>query len=500
MKASSNPRYRDRDRDPDSAGRVHCPCHTVLECFLVSDERLPFGKQISPKQINLRLALQIVHKLPGDRDALDRAFGDAFFKGRDDKNRRISGMNTFLAMRSYRLITEGDDYTLTVLGKDLLNTEDEQAFLERFGQHILLNLHGLQVVEVVASLQSRGVAVKVETVAQELSVLGIESGGDSGENINPLRLWLESAGVFMASEGRWTIDSDVVAKLTGASTSELSDIVDLDRQQQAFLRALATYTDETSPVASTVRSLAEVQSPGIRFDTKTFAERVVNRLADDGWLEVEKATQGRGAKSSRVTPTDKFRRIISEPLMKAVLDQTHLLDPASLRRPLGDLLAVVNDVQNETNHARGLALEGVCIQVLRMIGARFLGWRLRGDQTAGAEVDLVAEASNNPYVLIQLQSKASAINGREIIDREVGLAQSLKSNVILLVTAKNVGDAARRAAASHMQESNLALLFLNGTDLKGGAPTVAAGIAREWNRVRLVKAKRGQERAVALTW
>ncbi|WP_139186695.1 hypothetical protein [Arthrobacter crystallopoietes] len=430
---------------------------------------------------------------------MHREIGDAFFKGRDDKNRRISGMNAFLAMRAYGLVTEDEEYALTTLAEDLLKIEGEQAFHERLGQHILLNLHGLQVVEAVDSLQSRGVKVKVETVAQELTTLGIDPGGDSGENINPLRLWLERAGVFVAGKGQWTIDSAVVKKLTGASTAEISEIVDLNKPQQAFLRALATYTDEKSPVASKVRLLAEVQTPGIRFDTKTFAERVVRRLADDGWIEAEKATPGRGAKSGRVTPTEKFREIISQPLMDTVLEQTHLLDPVSLRRPLRDLLAVVNGEKNETNHARGLALEGVCIQIVRMIGARFLGWRLRSDQTAGAEVDLVAEASNDPYLLIQLQSKASAINGREIIDREVGVAQSLKSNVILFVSAKNVGGAARRAAAAYMQETSLAVLFLDGTDISGGAAAVAAGIAREWGHVRLIKAKRGQERTRAMT-
>ncbi|MCI9872785.1 hypothetical protein [Arthrobacter humicola] len=463
----------------------------------MSDERLPFGKQISPNQINLRQALGLVRDNPRNREALHRAIGDTFFTDRDD--RRTFGMNAFLAMRSYGLVTGDKEYALTALGEDLLKTQGETAFHERLGQHILLNLHGLQVVEAVHSLQSRGVNVKVETVAQELTTVGIGSGGDSGENINPLRLLLERAGVFIAGKGLWTIDSAVVKKLTGASTAEISEIVDLTKPQQAFLRALATYTDEESPMASKVRSLAEGQAPAIRFDTKTFAERVVKSLAEDGWIEVEKATGGRGAKSSRVTPTEKFRKTISEPLMNTVLEQTHFPDPASLRRPLRDLLTVVNDVKNETNHARGLALEGVCIQVIRMIGARFLDWRLRGKETSGAEVDLVAETSNDPYLLIQLQSKASAINGREIIDREVGVAQSLKSNVILFVSAKNVGKAARRAAAVYMQETSLAVLFLDETDLSGGAAAVAAGIAREWDHVRQIKGKRGQERTRAMT-
>lgn len=305
--------------------------------------------------------------------------------------------------------------------------------------------------------------------------------------------------MFVEGKGKWTIDPDIVKRLTGASTGEISEIVDLDRAQQAFLRALATYTDEESPVAAKVRELAEVQTPESKFDTKTFAERIVKRLADGGWIEAEKATGGRGAKSGRVTPTEKFQTTIDKPLMDTVLGQTHLLDPVSLRKPLPELLAAVADEKNNTSHARGLALEGVCIQVVRMLGLRFLGWRLRGDHTAGAEVDLVAETINPPYQLVQLQSKASAITGREWVDREVGVAQTLKSSVILFVSAKDIGEAARRAAAAHMQESNIAILFVNGTDLKGGAAGVAAGFAREWGYVRSIKARRGQERAQSMT-
>jgi hypothetical protein len=77
------------------------------------------------------------------------------------------------------------------------------------------------------------------------------------------------------------------------------------------------------------------------------------------------------------------------------------------------------------------------------MGARFVDWRQRGVETGGAEVDLVTESIGAPYLLIQVQSKASAITGRGRIDREVGVASSLKSNAILFVTAKRVGLARR---------------------------------------------------------
>lgn len=458
----------------------------------MSEQRLPYGKQISPEQIELRKLLELVRDAGGvDKDA-HAAIGKEFFpKPGNEKNEVTSGMNCFLSMRHYGLVesTKGS-YVLTGLATDLLSTKTEDELLATFARHILLNLNGLQMVEVIDSLHARGRTVKAESVASELLAIGIEPGGTSGENINPLRLWLEKAGVV----DKWDIDAAAVKRLTGAAPDEISDLVALPRDQQALLRALATTTDVPPIDGNKLRNLAEVQTPGLIISIKQFAPITLKRLEAEGWITVTKVTGGRGAKPHQVQPTQNFIDTISEPLMDAVLDQVHLMDPASLRKPLNDLLDIVDDMA-KSNHARGLALEGVCIQVVRMLGARFMAWRLRGDQTSGAEVDVVAETLDNPYLLYQIQSKASAINGREIIDREVGVAGALKSNVILFVSAQKVGPAARRAAASHMQESNLAILFLDGKDLRGGIAGIAAGIAREWGFVRLISSRRNHQRA-----
>jgi hypothetical protein len=266
---------------------------------------------------------------------------------------------------------------------------------------------------------------------------------------------------------------------------------------QAFLRALATVTDVPPHDASDLRALAGVQTPDVGYDTKTFAAQVTGRLETGGWIEVVPATAGRGAKPPGIWPTEKFMETINEPLLTAVLEQTHLRDPASLRKPLEDLLDIVDDTSRSA-HDRGLALEGVCVQVLRMIGAHFVGWRVRGENTGGAEVDLVAESIRPPYLLIQMQSKASPIGGREVIDREVGVAAMLKSNVLLFVTAKAIRPAARKAAAAYMRETNLAILFLDGKAIRGGSAAVAKAMRREWDRVRSIRSQRGQGRTQSL--
>lgn len=149
-------------------------------------------------------------------------------------------MNAFLSMRHYGLVTDAREFALSDIGKELLQTSTDGELIAMFATHILLHFNGIQLVEVVHSAQSRGDTLTVRRVANELLALGIDPGGTSGENINPMRLWLERAGVFKST---WTIDSDTVKRLTGATTDEISELAALPLRQQAILRALATVTE-----------------------------------------------------------------------------------------------------------------------------------------------------------------------------------------------------------------------------------------------------------------
>ena len=459
--------------------------------------RLPYGKQLSPKQINLRELLTLLRDIEGDAKAAHAAIGRLFFpKPSDSENEIKSGMNAFLAVRSHGLVTDSTPFALTPVGKSLITTKTDEELNAAFAKHLLLKHHGIQMLEVIESLQARGEEVNGAAIVRELTAVGIDPGGSSGENLNPMRLWLERAGVLIDT---WTIDSAVLKRLIGAAPDEISELVALPLAQQAFLRAIATVTDPPPLDGAKLRELAELQTPGIVIPLKTHAPITLKRLEAGGWITVTKTTGGRGAKPHQVVPTQRFKEIIAEPLMNAVVEQVHLQDPAPLRKPIPDLLAVVHD-EARSNYERGLALEGICIQVARLAGARFLSWRLRGAETGGAEVDVVAESIQPPYQIIQVQSKASAINGRQIVDREVGVSAALKSNIILFVSAKRIGAAARKAAAAHMQESSLSILFLDSDDLKGvsAGAGLGAALGREWERVRIVRSRRGQERAKTL--
>ncbi|NEN05851.1 hypothetical protein G3T36_08190 [Diaminobutyricibacter tongyongensis] len=429
----------------------------------------------------------------GNRNELHAAIGRRFFsKPNDPHNEVKSGGNAFLALRAHGLVSGNESFVLTPLAERLLGTRSEGELHAIFATHLLLEHQGIQLVEVVESLQARGERVTASRVARDLTAIGVYPGGKSGENINPMRLWLAKAGVFTQD---WTISESTLKGLIGATAGELAVLTALPLTQQALLRAMATVTDVPPLSGAMLRALAELQTPGLDIDAKRFAPSTLRSLEDGGWIDVTKSTSGRGAKSHQVVPTQKFRSMIAEPLMNVVIEQVHLQDPTALRRPIRDLLAVVND-KARSNHERGLALEGVCIQVARVAGARFLSWRLRSEDTEGAEVDVVAESVHAPYQIMQIQSKASAISGREVVDREVGVSAALKSNVILFVSSKSVGPAARSAANAHMRESSLSILFLAGSDLVDAR--LGAALSREWEQVRRVRSYRGRERAKAL--
>lgn len=465
------------------------------------DSRLPYGKQFSPSQgIDLARVLALAAANEGDRAAFERELRSAFFDGRSTSksNRDTLALNLFLSLRKYALVEGGEPgvpYALTATGRSIRSARSKRAKLDLLAEHILTNLRGMQMIEVIASIQSQGRTVTVAEVAKGLRGIGIDPGGSSGELVNPMRLWLEQAGVLNG----WEIDNAALKRIVGASADEISDLAALPLEQRALLLALASMSGRPPFVAASVRTLAETQIPGLVFDIKTFAKSVLSPLESAGWISVKKTTAGRGAKSHSITPTGKFVSTVREPLATALATQVHLHDPASLRRPLTELLAIVTD-DASSSHEKGLALEGVCIQLIWLMGARFVSWRRRGDETSGAEVDVVAELAHRQYWLVQVQSKASAISGRDVVDREVGVAQTLKSNVLLMVSARKISEAARRAADRHMQETGLAILFVDGSDLRAArsGAEIAATLEREWARVERVRSPRGLERATSV--
>ncbi len=453
-------------------------------------DRMPFGKQFSPNQVDLPDLLRLAKSHEGDEGAFKDAIRKRFWvkKGRSDLDSSKLATNTFWAMRDYGLLAGSGAYAMTEVGNLLVGLVGSPGEMYRaFGLHILTERFGMQLVEVARARTARGQALTAPAIAAGIQALDIDPGGRSGEKLNPMRLWLERAGVFVAG-ANWKIDEQGLERVLGVTGDELEVLAALPAEQRAFLRALVSCTGVPPIDSAGIRDLAELQTDGIRFNHKMLPKEVLEPLADAGWLQWTKKTGGRGGKAHQVAPTAALAAKVGLPLANALADQAHLEDPADLRRPFSDLLGLARS-KTASNHERGQALEGLCLQIVRLLGAQFVDWRLRSNQSAGAEVDVLAEFRGGRYQLLQIQSKASPISGREVVDREVGVSRALRSNILLFVTARRVGNAPRAAAAKYMQRTNLAILFLDGDDLdriKEGHELRSA-IVREFENVRLVR-------------
>lgn len=447
---------------------------------------MPFGKQFSPAQIDLANLLELAHAAAGDCSAFEASVLAKYFSARPT-SRQTLAMNTRLAMQQYGVVS--DDCHLTDIGRLLYGHRGNppELFAE-FGRHIMLDLHGAQLIQAIQVLSSQSLPLSASAIAEQLEVMGVDAGGRGGEKLNPIRLWLERAGVFTKG---WEIDETALERVLGMDMSNLDTLSGLTPDQRAFVMALAGLPDPSaSRLSSEVARLAEQQSTS-RFDVKQLPNKVLFPLQEAGLVVAAKTTTGRGAKPYLVAGTSILSTDVVRPLLESLEKTASPLDPRSLRRPIKELLAEAQD-ESLSGDRRGRALEGVALQLLRALGLRFLAWRKRAHETGGAEVDLIALQSNGTFAVCQVQCKVGSIRTREFIDREVGVAQALKSNIILFLTAGTVGNAARAAAVTYMKSTGLNIVFLDGHDLKivalGGSPVPA--VQREMNHVERARITR----------
>lgn len=130
---------------------------------------------------------------------------------------------------------------------------------------------------------------------------------------------------------------------------------------------------------------------------------------------------------------------------------------------------------------KGLALEALAFYLGRLLGLRFVKWRLRSNETGGAELDVIMEGDHLIFSRWQIQCKNATKADLADIAKEVGIAQVIKANVILLVCTGTIGPVARQFAKQVMEQTNLYVALIDGKDLKRllKNPADIAGIMNE---------------------
>lgn len=126
----------------------------------------------------------------------------------------------------------------------------------------------------------------------------------------------------------------------------------------------------------------------------------------------------------------------------------------------------MEEIKSDDRYVRGLALEALGFKLMRLIDMDYLATRLRGIATGGAEVDLIFHSTRLVYSRWQIQCKNTGRVALDDVAKEVGLTAFLKSNAVVIVSTGDIGSEARRYANSIMAQSNLAIVMLDGADLK----------------------------------
>ncbi len=425
---------------------------------------IPFGSEFSPSQLDLRELLTLAAAHAGNLPGMEAAIKARWFaaKGGPDpakaeKNRRTMAMNSRLGLQGYGLIDTAGQ--LTALADALSKTADDQALYSAFAQHILLNLNGMRIVECVRDMTVAGDQITHENLEAALRLRGMKVAKIS-RGLPSLRLWLEKAGIFAG--GIWQIDGLRLNTVLGTDPDSFSALADLSPAQRAFLRALAS-TGQTDPQpADGIKELAIVVY-GATIPGKSFSGQVLKVLHDKGWIVATKTTGGRGAKTALVQPTARVAAELIEPFLDQLKDAVDAKLLTLLRKPMSEVLA---EVESTDIYVAGLALEALAFKLMRLLDIDYLGTRVRGAQTAGAEVDLIFESARLVFSRWQVQCKRVK-TGVSIDDvaKEVGLTHVLKSTVIVVVTTGPVGAEARRYSNQIMRQTNLAIVLIDGQDL-----------------------------------
>ena len=133
-----------------------------------------------------------------------------------------------------------------------------------------------------------------------------------------------------------------------------------------------------------------------------------------------------------------------------------------LQKPLEALRA---DIDSADTYLKGLALEAFAIRIMRIIGLDFIQTRLKGNETAGAEVDVLFDSSRLLYTRWQVQCKNTHKVSLDQIAKEVGLSHVLKTNAIVIMTTGVVSEKAREYATQIMKTMNLCIIIVEGSDI-----------------------------------
>lgn len=420
----------------------------------MSDFKLPYGAEFSPDKINIKEVLKMVSLHEGQpTDALVTDLAKKYYK----ENHAMAA-NCKNSMVAYGILETGGGVTLSSFGNELLTMTKEAEIYDAIAKRILTYLSGLMFIKAIRTISQSGNRPTLENMTETLNLMGCEKLSKTNKHVATMKKWLEKANVLKG----WEIKERKLENLTGMKEEDIEILQGLNHAQACFIRALCNTGSDDYQNASKIRDLAKI-SYNVEFPAKNFANAIIKPLEEKKLIEKKPSTSSHGGNSSEVKLVENVKAEVLAP----ILEQIEIIAGKEViqycQKSLDTLRTEINS--NDT-YIKGLALEAFVIKMMQIIDLDFIGTRVKGSETGGAEVDVLFDTTRLNYSRWQVQCKNTPRVSIDQVAKEVGLSHVLKTNVIVILTTGKATFTAKEYAVKIMRKMNLCIIFIEDDDIE----------------------------------
>lgn len=420
----------------------------------MADFKLPYGAEFSPDKIRIKEVLKMASSYEGQpTDELVTDLAETYYK----KNHAMAA-NCKNSMVAYEILETGGGVTLSSFGNELLTMTKESEIYDAMAKRILTYLSGLMFIEAIRTISRGGNRPTLESMTETLNLMGCEELSKTNKHVATMKKWLEKANVLNG----WEIKEKKLESLTGMKEADVEILRGLNHAQACFIRALCNTGSDDYQNASKIRDLAKT-SYNVEFPAKNFANAIIKPLEDKKLIEKKPSASSHGGNSSEVKLVGNVKAEVLAP----VLEQIEIIAGKEVIQYCQKSLDTLRtEIDSTDTRIKGLALEAFAIKMMRIIDLDFIGTRVKGNETGGAEVDVLFDTTRLNYSRWQVQCKNTPKVSIDQVAKEVGLSHVLKTNVIVILTTGKSTSTAKEYAATIMREMNLCIIFIEADDIE----------------------------------
>lgn len=419
----------------------------------MADFKMPYGAEFSPEKIKIKEILKLASSHQGKPT---EEFISDIAQKYYNQNQTMAA-NCKNSMVAYEILEAGGGVTLSSFGNELLGMKKEDEIYDAMAKRILTYLSGLMFIEAIRTITQGGNRPTLERLTETLNLMGCEELSKTNKHVATMKKWLEKAKVLQG----WEIKEKKLETLTGMKDEDVEVLRGLNHAQACFVRALCNTGSDDYQNSTKIRDLA-MTSYNVEFPAKNFAAAIIKPLEEKKIIEKKASTGTHGGNASEVKLVGNVKAEVLAP----ILEQIEIIAGKEVIQYCQKSLEVLRtEIDSTDTHVKGLALEAFAIKMMQIIDLDFIGTRVKGNETGGAEVDVLFDTTRLNYSRWQVQCKNTTKVSIDQVAKEVGLSHVLKTNVIVILTTGRATATAKEYAATIMREMNLCIIFIEGDDI-----------------------------------